>query len=68
MEATPPRHSPPSARALQPGTPVLVRNSLNLWSPGFQIEVWRDDRCQVRRSSDGALLPRSFATEDIRSA
>ena len=52
--------------ALQPGTPVLVRNSLNLWSPGFQIEAWADDRCQVRRNSDGALLPRSFTTDDVR--
>ena len=66
MEATPPRHSPPPARALQPGTPILVRNSLNLWSPGFQIEASQDDRWQVRRDSDGAVLPRSFATEDIR--
>jgi hypothetical protein len=67
MEATPPR-PPSSARALRPGTQVLVRNSLNLWSSGFQVESWRDDRCEVRRNSDGALLPRSFANEDIRSA
>ena len=57
---------PASTPALQPGTPVLVRNSLNLWSPGFQIEAWRENRYQVRRNSDGALLPRSFATDDIR--
>jgi hypothetical protein len=66
MEITPSRASSLSTGALQPGTPIMVRNSLNLWSPGFQIEAWRDDRCQVRRSSDGALIPRSFATEDIR--
>ena len=55
-----------SVPVLRPGTPVLVRNSLNLWSPGFQIETWRGDRCQVRRNSDGALLPRSFPTSDVR--
>ncbi|MGZ4689596.1 MAG: hypothetical protein ACXVKA_16735 [Acidimicrobiia bacterium] len=66
MEASSPRL--PLLARLQPGTQVLVRNSLNLWSPGFRIEVWRDDdRCQVRRNSDDALLPLSFATEDIRT-
>ena len=55
-----------SAPFLQPGTPVLVRNSLNLWSAGFQIETWGGDRCQVRRNSDGALLPRFFSTCDVR--
>ena len=64
MDGTSPRTL--SAPVLQPGTPVLVRNSLNLWSPGFQIEVWGGDRCQVRRNSDGALLPRSFSTRDVR--
>ena len=57
---------PGATPALQPGTPVLVRNSLNLWSPGFQIEAWRENRYEVRRNSDGALLPRSFAIDDIR--
>ena len=66
MEASPQHHSPRPLRALQPGTPILVRNSLNLWSPGFQIEAPQDDRWQVRRDSDGAILPRAFAPEDIR--
>jgi hypothetical protein len=64
MDGSSPRPSP--AQSLQPGTEVLVRNSLNLWSAGFQIEAWGNDRCQVRRNSDGALLPRSFHTDDIR--
>ena len=64
MDGTSPRRS--TASALQPGTPVMVRNSLNLWSPGFEVEAWADNRCQVRRNSDGALLPHSFATDDIR--
>ena len=68
MEAAAPQHSSRSARALEPGMQVQVRNSLNLWSPGFQVETWQDDRYQVRRNSDGAVLPRSFATEDVRSA
>lgn len=66
MEATPRRSPRPMPPDLAPGTPVLVRNSLNLWSPGFRVEACRDDRCQVRRNSDGAVLPRTFSTEDIR--
>jgi hypothetical protein len=58
----------PHALALRPGTPVLVRNSLNLWSTGFQIAAWRNERCQVRRDSDGSVLPRLFSADDIRPA
>ena len=67
MEPTRARYSQIPGRALWPGTPVLVRNSLNIWSPGFQVAAWRDDHCQVRRDSDGALLPRAFAPEDIQA-
>jgi hypothetical protein len=48
------------------GTWVLVRNSLNLWSPGFQVSGWHDDAYEVRRCSDGAVLPRSFRIEELR--
>jgi hypothetical protein len=50
------------------GTGVLVRNSLNLWSSGFQVSGWRDGAYEVRRCSDGAVLPRSFPIADIRLA
>lgn len=50
------------------GTGVLVRNSLNLWSSGFQVSGWRDGAYEVRRCSDGAVLPRAFETDDIRLA
>jgi hypothetical protein len=57
-----------SSPQLDLGTGVLVRNSLNLWSPGFQVSGWRDGAYEVRRCSDGAVLPRAFATNDIRPA
>src|SRR6478752_3582576 len=64
MEALP----APAAARLRPGTPIVVRNSLNLWSSGFEVEGWRDGACRVRRNSDGAVLPRSFSTDDVRPA
>jgi hypothetical protein len=45
---------------------VLVRNSLDLWSPGFQVSGWRDGAYEVRRCSDGAVLPRAFPIEELR--
>jgi hypothetical protein len=51
---------------LRVGTGVLVRNSLNLWSPGFQVSGWRDGAYEVRRCSDGAVLPRAFGIEELR--
>jgi hypothetical protein len=48
------------------GTWVLVRNSFNLWSPGFQVSGWRDGAYEVRRCSDGAVLPRAFQIEELR--
>lgn len=68
MEAFASPRSPDPQPGLQPGTPVLVRNSLDLWSPGFRIEAWRGNRCEVRRGSDGAVLPRTFSTDEIRRA
>ncbi len=35
-----------------------MRNSLNLWSTGFQVNGWHDGAYEVRRCSDGAVLPR----------
>jgi hypothetical protein len=48
------------------GTWVLVRNSFDLWSPGFQVSGWRDGEYEVRRCSDGAVLPRGFRIEELR--
>jgi hypothetical protein len=48
------------------GTWVLVRNSFDLWSPGFQVSGWRDGAYEVRRCSDGAVLPRAFRIEELR--
>ena len=49
------------------GTWVLVRNSLNLWSSGFQVSGWRDGNYEVRRNSDGAVLPRAFRIDELRA-
>ena len=67
MEAASTHDEPTAARPrLGVGTWVLVRNSLNLWSPGFQVSGWRDGAYEVRRTSDGAVLPRSFRIDDLR--
>ena len=67
MEASP-HSTPPTRSRILPGTRVLVRNSLNLWSPGFKVEAWRNGGCEVRRDVDGSVLPRLFSTDDIRPA
>ena len=72
-----PREDPMEATSMQPdlsharprldvGDGVLVRNSLNLWSPGFQVTGCRDGAYVVRRCSDGAVLPREFEIDDLR--
>jgi hypothetical protein len=61
--------SPPEPRPetrLRVGTGVLVHNSLDLWSPGFQVSGWRDGAYEVRRCSDGAVLPRAFRIDELR--
>jgi hypothetical protein len=60
---------PPEPRPetrLRVGTGVLVRNSLDLWSPGFQVSGWRDGAYEVRRCSDGEVLPRAFRIDELR--
>jgi hypothetical protein len=52
---------------LDVGTWVLVRNSLDQWSPGFQVSAWRDGAYEVRRCSDGAVLPRAFRIDELRA-
>ncbi len=60
MPMYPPIPSPPR------GTQVLVRNSLDCWSPGFQILDCRPGGLLLRRVSDGAILPRLFSPSDVR--
>jgi hypothetical protein len=54
--------------SLAQGTAVEVRSSLDhRWSSGFEI-ITGDDTggYVVRRMSDGAELPRTFAREELR--
>jgi hypothetical protein len=66
------RHSPPVQAGLAPGTPVVVRNRFTAgWARGFVVESSeRRDHAQyrLRRLSDNAVLPASFAAEDLREA
>lgn len=64
--AAPPTPEPRAETQLRVGTGVLVRNSLDLWSPGFQVSGWRDGAYEVRRCSDGAVLPRPFRIDELR--
>ncbi len=49
------------------GARVEVRNAAQrTWTRGFRIAALICDAYLVRRVSDGAVLPRSFAPEDVR--
>jgi len=56
---------------VKPGTHVEVRGRFEArWSRGFEI-AGREDRngdprYQVRRRSDGAILPVTFSEDDLR--
>lgn len=68
----PSRESPGPARRgvseLHPGTRVEVRNRFDgSWAPGFELAELVDDQVwQVRRLSDGIVLPRPFPHEEVR--
>lgn len=55
-----------------PGTPVFVRNSFTAgWAGGFVVESAAPrgrGQYRLRRLSDNAVLPASFAAEDLRPA
>jgi hypothetical protein len=56
---------------VKPGTHVEVRSRFEArWSRGFEIvnrdEAPGDARYQVRRRSDGSILPVLFAEDDLR--
>jgi hypothetical protein len=54
---------------LQEGTPVQVRARFeSVWADGFTVVGRDDDGYRVRRQSDGATLPCSFAHEAVRPA
>jgi hypothetical protein len=50
------------------GTPVEVRSRFDQrWARGFCIHAVDDDAYQLRRNSDGAVLPARFARDDVRA-
>jgi hypothetical protein len=56
---------------VKPGTRVEVRGRFEArWSRGFEIaareDTTGDARYQVRRRSDGAILPVTFSEDDLR--
>jgi hypothetical protein len=56
-------------RRIPPGSPVEVRNHLNnRWVGGFDIESVTAFGYEVRRHSDGRLLPAVLPKDDVRFA
>ena len=52
---------------LRPGARVEVRNRFDgSWSAGFAVEAATVAGCQVRRLSDGSLLPLVFPHHEVR--
>ncbi len=50
-----------------PGTRVEVRTAFDRsWANGFVVEAVQTDGYQIRRSSDGSLLPATIAFGDVR--
>ena len=67
--AVPPAVAPPGPppAGLRPGARVEVRNRFDgSWSAGFAVEAATGDGCQVRRLSDGSLLPLVFPHHEVR--
>jgi hypothetical protein len=54
---------------LDPGTHVEVRRRFDrAWARGFVIHRATDAGYQLRRTSDGAVLPVAFPAVDVRSS
>jgi hypothetical protein len=52
---------------LRKGTEVEVLTRYERhWTTGFEIAAVHDDRFQLRRHSDGAVLPASFSARELR--
>jgi hypothetical protein len=61
--------------AFDVGTPLLLRTGTQVevltryerhWASGFEIASVDRDRFQLRRHSDGAVLPASFSANELR--
>jgi hypothetical protein len=49
------------------GTPVEVRNRFcSAWSRGFDVASAAEDGYELRRQSDGYVLPGRFAAPEVR--
>ena len=56
-----------SIEVLPPGTRVEVRNGFDgSWSNGFEVEARGPAGYEVRRLSDGEVLPRVFDGDVVR--
>jgi hypothetical protein len=52
---------------IDPGTRVEVYNTFSSsWVRGFEVATRHDARYQLRRLSDGVVLPAEFANQDVR--
>lgn len=57
------------ADSLAVGDKVEIRRRFDSqWSRGFEIVEVDDEGVQVRRMSDGEVLPVKFAADDVREA
>lgn len=62
-----PGRSGSGGRPLRAGDPVLVRNRFeDRWVHGFSVAVRGDAGYQLRRASDGAILPAWFPPGMVR--
>ena len=56
------------SKGLREGTPVEVTNHFTgSWTRGFEVAALHHDGCQVRRVSDGAVLPLDFDYSNVRA-
>ena len=59
--------SSPQPGSLGPGSHVEVRNRFTgSWSRGFEVAGIVDGGYEIRRLSDGNVLPTAFPPEDVR--
>ncbi|MCU1352038.1 MAG: hypothetical protein JWM05_1247 [Acidimicrobiales bacterium] len=53
--------------SLLPGVRVEVRTGFDRsWAPGFTVEQVTDSGYQLRRRTDGEVLPAIFSFDDVR--
>jgi hypothetical protein len=58
---------PERERTLHPGTRVEVRSGFDAsWTDGFEIAGLAEWGYQIRRLSDGEVLPHEFDPDDVR--